>query len=63
MTLTFSRLALLGACLLYGQLGRLGEPDPSSLPTAWVVAVKGIGFLLATVALAGSLRQAPAASR
>jgi hypothetical protein len=42
----------------FGQLARLDRPDPSSLPAAWVVGIKGVGFLLAIVALAGSLRQA-----
>jgi hypothetical protein len=42
----------------FGQLARLDQPDPSSLPAAWVVGIKGVGFLLAIVALAGSLRHA-----
>jgi hypothetical protein len=42
----------------FGQLMRIDEPDPGPLPTAWVVSIKGVGFLLAIVALAGSLRQA-----
>lgn len=42
----------------FGQLTRLDQPDPSSLPAAWVVGIKGVGFLLAIVALAGSLRHA-----
>jgi hypothetical protein len=42
----------------FGQLARLDQPDPSSLPAAWVVGIKGVGFLLAILALAGSLRQA-----
>ena len=42
----------------FGQLARLDQPDPSSLPAAWVVDIKGVGFLLAILALAGSLRQA-----
>jgi hypothetical protein len=41
----------------FGQLARLDQPDPS-VPAAWVVTIKGVGFLLAIVALAGSLRQA-----
>jgi hypothetical protein len=40
----------------FGQLARLDQPDPSSLPAAWVVGIKGVGFLLAILALAGSLR-------
>lgn len=46
----------------FGQLARLDQPDPSSLPAAWVVGIKGVGFLLAILALAGSLRQAHAKS-
>jgi len=42
----------------FGQLPHLDQPDPSSLPSAWVVGIKGVGTLLAIVALAGSLRQA-----
>ena len=42
----------------FGQLARLDQPDPSCLPAAWVVGIKGVGFLLAILALAGSLRQA-----
>ena len=44
----------------FGQLARLDQPDPSALPAAWVVGIKGVGFALAIVALAGSLRQAHA---
>ena len=43
----------------FGQLARLEEPDPSSVPAVWVVGIKGVGFLLAILALAGSLRHAP----
>lgn len=42
----------------FGQLARLDQPDPSALPAAWVVGIKGVGTLLAIVALAGSLRHA-----
>jgi hypothetical protein len=42
----------------FGQLVRLDEPDPAPIPAAWVVAIKGVGFLLAILALAGSLRHA-----
>jgi hypothetical protein len=42
----------------FGQLTRLDIADPAPIPTAWVVAIKGIGFLLAIVALVGSLRTA-----
>jgi hypothetical protein len=63
---------LLGAFLLYaawrvgrdhvagqrffGQLARLDQPDPSSLPSTWVVLAKGLGLLLAIAALIDSLR-------
>lgn len=40
----------------FGQLIRIDEPDPSGVPAAWVVGIKGVGILLALVALAGSLR-------
>lgn len=40
----------------FGQLVRLDQPDPSALPAPWVAGIKGVGFLLAIVALAGSLR-------
>jgi hypothetical protein len=42
----------------FGQLVRLNQPDPSGVPAAWVVGIKGVGFLLAILALAGSLRHA-----
>jgi hypothetical protein len=47
----------------FGQLAHLDEPDPSSLPPEWVVGIKGVGFVLAILALAGSLRQAPPDNR
>ena len=50
MTLTFSRRLVGGHHL----------PDPSSLLAAWVVGIKGVGFLLAIVAL---VRQPAAGSR
>jgi hypothetical protein len=40
----------------FGQLIRIDQPDPSGVPAAWVVGIKGVGILLAIVALAGSLR-------
>ena len=40
----------------FGQLIRLDEPDPAPIPSTWVVAIKGVGFLLAIAALVGSLR-------
>ena len=54
MTLTFGRRL----ALVFGILARLDRPDPSPAPAAWVVGVKGVGFLLAILALAGSLRHA-----
>lgn len=42
----------------FGQLLRLDEADPAPIPAAWVVGIKGVGFLLAILALAGSLRHA-----
>ena len=43
----------------FGQLAHLDQADPSALPSTWVVGIKGIGSLLAIVALVGALRQAP----
>lgn len=43
----------------FGQLVRLDQPDPAPIPAAWVVGIKGVGFLLAILALAGSLRHPP----
>lgn len=40
----------------FGQLIRIDQPDPFGVPAAWVVGSKGVGILLAIVALAGSLR-------
>jgi hypothetical protein len=45
----------------FHQLLDLGTPDPSSVPTLWVVVLKGAGFALAIAALIGALRP-PAAS-
>ena len=42
----------------FGQLVRLDEADPAPIPATWVVGIKGAGFLLAILALAGSLRHA-----
>ena len=47
----------------FGQLAHLDQPDPSALPATWVVGIKGVGSLLAIVALVGSLRQAPSLNR
>ena len=46
----------MGYFSFFGQLSRLDLPDPSSLPSAWVVAAKGVGLLLAIAALIASLR-------
>jgi hypothetical protein len=51
---------VLGACLLYGfwRTARGVEAGRPWLAAAWVVGIKGAGFLLALLALAGSLRHA-----
>jgi len=36
---------------------RLGEPDPAQIPSGWVLAVKGLMWGLAVVALVLSLRR------
>lgn len=41
---------------------RAGKIDPAPVPSEWVLAVKGIGFLLAIVGLAGALRKIPEAA-
>jgi MYXO-CTERM domain-containing protein len=41
----------------FHQALHLDEPDPSSIPTIWVVVLKGAGFALAIVALIGALRR------
>jgi hypothetical protein len=33
------------------------DPDPGPIPSAWVAVVKGVGFALAILALAVSLKQ------
>jgi len=72
MTLTFSRrVALICGLLLpivetirrWPQLGDIRIwPDPAPIPAVWVLGIKGVGFLLAILALAGSLRHAAAKS-
>ena len=47
----------------FGQLAHLDQQDPSSLPATWVLGIKGVGTLLAVVALTGALRQASSANR
>jgi hypothetical protein len=38
------------------RLNRLGEVGPSSIPSSWVVGIKGIGLALAALALVLTLR-------
>jgi hypothetical protein len=42
----------------FNQLGRLNEPDPAPISSAWVAVIKGVGFALAILALVGSLKSA-----
>jgi hypothetical protein len=44
----------------FNQLGRLNEPDPAPISSAWVAVIKGVGFALAILALVGSLKSAKA---
>lgn len=41
----------------FAQLARLNEPDPAPIPSTWVAIIKGLGFALAILALAGSLKR------
>jgi hypothetical protein len=41
----------------FNQLMSLDRPDPAPIPSVWVAAIKGVGFVLAIAALVGSLRQ------
>jgi len=41
----------------FSQLGRLNEPDPAPISSAWVAVIKGVGLALAILALVGSLRR------
>lgn len=43
----------------FGQLMRLNEPDPAGIGTVWVVAIKGLGLLLAITALILTIRARP----
>ncbi len=45
----------------FGQLYdlRAGKVDPAPVPSEWVLAIKGIGFLLVIIGLVGSLRKIP----
>jgi hypothetical protein len=47
----------------FNQLMSLDRPDPAPIPSAWVAAIKGVGFALAIVALVGSFRQDAADKR
>jgi hypothetical protein len=38
---------------------RLGEADPAPISSEWVAVIKGVGFALAIVSLAASLRPLP----
>lgn len=38
---------------------RAGKIDPAPVPSEWVLAVKGLGFLLVILGLVGSLRKIP----
>jgi hypothetical protein len=49
----------MGYLSFFGQLSRLHEPDPSSIPSSWIVTIKGVGLALGIIALAGSLRKLP----
>ena len=42
---------------------RLGRPDPAPISSEWVLVIKGVGFALAILALAASLRSLPDAPR
>jgi hypothetical protein len=50
-----------GYASFFGQLERLrlGEPDPAPIPSSWVAVIKGVLWLLAIVALIGTLRAKP----
>lgn len=47
----------LGYCSFFGQLRgyQLGEVDPAPIPSSWVLAIKGVGVLLAIAALLATL--------
>lgn len=40
----------------FTQLNHLHEPDPAPIPSVWVAVIKGVGLVLATVALVVTLR-------
>lgn len=41
----------------FSQITSLDQPDPAPIPSGWVAVIKGIGFVLAILALIGSLRE------
>ena len=41
----------------FAQLNHLHEPDPAPIPSVWVAVIKGVGLVLATVALIVTLRR------
>lgn len=41
----------------FGQLMELDQPDPSGIPPLIVVAVKGLGLMLAILGLIGAVRR------
>ena len=49
----------------FGQLQRLrlGEVDPAPIASEWVAVIKGIGLVLAVLALTASLRRLPEGER
>jgi hypothetical protein len=51
----------LGYYSFFGQLQslRMGQPDPSSIPSEWVLLIKGIVWTLGIIALTVSLRRLP----
>lgn len=51
----------LGYYSFFGQLDslRLGQRDPASIASGWVLLIKGIAWSLAIIALAVSLRRLP----
>jgi hypothetical protein len=41
----------------FAQLANLNTPDPAPISSAWVAAIKGVGFALAILALVASLKR------
>jgi hypothetical protein len=46
-------------CAFFSQLSNMSQPDPGPLSSEWVVAIKGVGLVLATAALVASLKSGP----